>query len=42
MGCGWGSATLYIATKFPRVHVTAVSNSRSQKEYIDKQVRAGR
>jgi len=39
MGCGWGSATLYIATHFPAVQVTAVSNSRSQKSYIDGEAR---
>jgi len=34
LGCGWGSFTLYALQKFPAVHVTAVSNSRSQREYI--------
>lgn len=37
MGCGWGSATLFIASHFPAVHVTAVSNSNSQREYIEQQ-----
>lgn len=40
MGCGWGSATLYIAARFPRATVVAVSNSRSQKEHIDAAARA--
>lgn len=35
LGCGWGSLTLYLAAKFPHSHITAVSNSRTQKEYID-------
>lgn len=35
LGCGWGSLCLYIAAKFPRSQVTAVSNSRTQKELID-------
>lgn len=35
LGCGWGSAALYIAEKFPNSKVTAFSNSRTQKEYID-------
>lgn len=34
MGCGWGSFTLYCATKFPNVQITSVSNSASQKAYI--------
>ncbi len=29
MGCGWGSATLYIATRFPQHALVAVSNSRA-------------
>jgi methylase of polypeptide subunit release factors len=37
MGCGWGSAALYIASHFPKVHVTAMSNSRSQKDFIDNE-----
>lgn len=35
LGCGWGSLSLYMATKFPRASVTGVSNSASQKAYID-------
>jgi len=34
LGCGWGSLTLYMAQKFPNSHITAVSNSNSQKEHI--------
>jgi cyclopropane-fatty-acyl-phospholipid synthase len=34
LGCGWGSLCLWIAEKFPRCRVLAVSNSRSQREYI--------
>jgi cyclopropane-fatty-acyl-phospholipid synthase len=37
LGCGWGSLSLYIAEKFPNSHITGVSNSRSQKEYIDRE-----
>jgi len=33
--CGWGSACLYFAEKFPKSKVTALSNSRTQKIYID-------
>ena len=40
MGCGWGSFTLYAAARFPRVAFTAVSNSASQKRFIDAQAQA--
>ena len=32
LGCGWGSLSLHIATTFPGSRVTAVSNSRSQRD----------
>ena len=38
LGCGWGSLSLYMAQKFRASHFTAVSNSRSQKIYIDNQI----
>lgn len=34
LGCGWGSATLYLAERFPRCKVTGFSNSRTQREWI--------
>jgi len=37
LGCGWGSAALYFAEIMPRSRITAFSNSRTQKEYIDAQ-----
>lgn len=37
LGCGWGSLTLYMAQKFPNATITAVSNSHSQKAYIETQ-----
>ena len=37
LGCGWGSLTLYLAERWPDCRITAVSNSRSQKEFIDAQ-----
>ena len=37
LGCGWGSLTLYMARRFPRSAITAVSNSNSQREYIERQ-----
>jgi cyclopropane-fatty-acyl-phospholipid synthase len=35
LGCGWGSLTLWMARHFPNSHITAVSNSRTQKQFID-------
>jgi len=35
LGCGWGSLTLWMAEKYPNAIITGVSNSRTQKEYID-------
>ena len=35
LGCGWGSLTLWMAEKFPNSQITAVSNSASQREYIE-------
>ena len=35
LGCGWGSLTLWMAEQFPKARITAVSNSSSQKQYID-------
>jgi len=40
LGCGWGSAALYFAEKLPGARVTAFSNSRTQKTYIDGQAEA--
>lgn len=34
LGCGWGSAALWIAQRYRRCTVTAVSNSRSQRDFI--------
>lgn len=36
LGCGWGSFTLFAAEKYPDSSITAVSNSRSQKQFIEK------
>jgi cyclopropane-fatty-acyl-phospholipid synthase len=35
LGCGWGSLSLWMARQFPDSPVTAVSNSRTQREYIE-------
>lgn len=34
LGCGWGSLALYVAERFPGSRVLAISNSRSQGEFI--------
>ena len=39
LGCGWGSLALYNAAKFPGSRITAISNSRTQKEFIDAEAR---
>ncbi len=40
LGCGWGSLSLYMAEKFPSSKITAVSNSKTQKAFIDGEARA--
>ncbi len=35
LGCGWGSLSLWMAERYPGARITAVSNSRSQKAYIE-------
>ena len=35
LGCGWGSLSLWMAEKFSKARITGVSNSRTQKEFID-------
>ena len=35
LGCGWGSLTLFMAERFPRARITAVSNSASQRAHIE-------
>lgn len=35
LGCGWGSLTLWMAQRYPASRITAVSNSRSQREHIE-------
>ncbi|GAM86778.1 hypothetical protein ANO11243_047980 [Dothideomycetidae sp. 11243] len=39
LGCGWGSLALYVAERFRKSKVTAFSNSRTQKLYIDAQAK---
>lgn len=39
LGCGWGSFSLYAAKNFPGSQFTAVSNSESQKHFIDEKAK---
>jgi cyclopropane-fatty-acyl-phospholipid synthase len=42
LGCGWGSLTLWMAERFPAADITAVSHSKTQREYIlDQAARRG-
>ncbi|WP_426039514.1 SAM-dependent methyltransferase [Brevundimonas sp. DC300-4] len=40
LGCGWGSLSLWMAEHYPASAITAVSNSRSQKAFIDAEAAA--
>lgn len=40
LGCGWGSLTLWMAERFPASRITAVSNSQSQRRFIELQLKA--
>jgi cyclopropane-fatty-acyl-phospholipid synthase len=35
LGCGWGSLSLYLARRFPAARITAVSNSSTQRAFIE-------
>jgi cyclopropane-fatty-acyl-phospholipid synthase len=39
LGCGWGSLSLWIAERYPRARITAVSNSHSQRAAIETTAR---
>lgn len=39
LGCGWGSLTLWMAERYPHSRITAVSNSRPQREFIEARCR---
>ena len=36
LGCGWGSLSIWLAERFPNARVLGVSNSRDQKDFIDR------
>lgn len=35
LGCGWGSLSLWMAEKYPNSKITVVSNSATQRQYIE-------
>ncbi len=39
LGCGWGSLTLWMLEQYPNLSVTAVSNSRFQRQLIEELAR---
>jgi cyclopropane-fatty-acyl-phospholipid synthase len=40
LGCGWGSLTLWMAARYPRSNILAVSNSAGQRAFIEARSRA--
>jgi Cyclopropane fatty acid synthase and related methyltransferases len=40
LGCGWGSLSLWMAKHYPNSQITAISNSNSQRAYIESQALA--
>ncbi|MGE3165877.1 MAG: cyclopropane-fatty-acyl-phospholipid synthase family protein [Planctomycetota bacterium] len=40
LGCGWGSLTRWMARHYPRSQITAVSNSHSQRAFIEARLAA--
>lgn len=40
LGCGWGSLSLWMAQQYPNSRITSVSNSNSQRAYIEAQAQA--
>ena len=39
LGCGWGSLSLWMASRFPKATIVSVSNSNPQREYIENEAR---
>jgi cyclopropane-fatty-acyl-phospholipid synthase len=40
LGCGWGSLSLWMAQRYPRASITSVSNSASQRAFIEGRAKA--
>lgn len=38
LGCGWGSLSLFMAERYPESTILGVSNSRTQRAYIEAEV----
>lgn len=38
LGCGWGSLSLWMAEHYPNSRITAISNSATQRRYIEEQI----
>ncbi len=39
LGCGWGSLTFWLAERYPASRVLAVSNSRTQRAFIESEAK---
>lgn len=39
LGCGWGSLSLWMAERYPKARIVSVSNSSSQRAFIEEQAR---
>jgi cyclopropane-fatty-acyl-phospholipid synthase len=39
LGCGWGSLSLWMAERYPAARIVGVSNSKTQKAYLDVEIR---
>ncbi|TWT64890.1 SAM-dependent methyltransferase [Allorhodopirellula solitaria] len=39
LGCGWGSLSLWMAERFPSSRITSLSNSHSQRRFIEAHAR---
>jgi cyclopropane-fatty-acyl-phospholipid synthase len=39
LGCGWGSLTLWMAQNYPSSRITAISNSRPQRKFIESKIK---
>ena len=39
LGCGWGSLSLWMAEHYPKSSITAMSHSKTQKAYIDSEIK---
>jgi cyclopropane-fatty-acyl-phospholipid synthase len=40
LGCGWGSMSLWLAERFPKAEIVALSNSAHQKSFIERRASA--